>query len=296
MTDVNHRNFSDDLVERRGLAGRVAIVTGAGSGIGLSTARRLAEEGMSVVVGDLDRASAEQVAEQLRGDGFAATAIVADVSDEAQVAAMVEATVAEYGTVDVLHNNAGAVELDVIGRDGDIRRLDVDVWDKTMAVNLRGVMLCTKHTTPVMIEAGRGSIINTSSGSGLTGHSTRAAYGASKAGVNMFTQYTATSFGRDGIRCNAIAPGLIMTPAAERNLTESDMDMFARHTLTRRLGTPEDIAAMVAFLASDEAGFITGQVISVDGGALAHSPTYAEVEILREQKDHDRSREGKLPS
>lgn len=291
-SDVNYRA----LVERRGLAGRVAIVTGAGSGIGLATVRRLAEEGMSVVVSDIDRASAEQVAEQLRGEGRPAIAVVADVADESQVAALMAATLAEYGQIDVLHNNAGAVELDTIGRDGDIRRLDVDVWDRTMAVNLRGVMLCTKHATPTMAEAGRGSIINTSSGSGLSGHSTRSAYGASKAGVNMFTQYTATAFGRDGIRCNAIAPGLIMTPAAERNLTESDIDMFARHALTRRLGTPDDIAAMVAFLASDEAGFITGQVISVDGGALAHSPTYAEVEILRSQKDHDRTRAGKLPS
>lgn len=291
-SDLNHR----ELVERRGLDGRVAIVTGAGSGIGLATARRLAEEGMSVVVSDIDRTSAEQVADRLRGDGRSATAIVADVADETQVAAMVAATVEEYGRIDVLHNNAGAVELDTIGRDGDIRRLDVEVWDRTMAVNLRGVMLCTKHAVSIMADAGRGSIVNTSSGSGLTGHSTRSAYGASKAGVNMFTQYTATAFGRDGIRCNAIAPGLIMTPAAERNLTGSDVDMFARHTLTRRLGTPEDIAAVVAFLASDEAGFITGQIISVDGGALAHSPTYAEVEILRSQKDHDRTRAGKLPS
>lgn len=284
------------LVERRGLAGRVAIVTGGASGIGLATVRRLAEEGMAVVVSDIDRTGAEHAAEELRGAGRTAIAVAADVSDESQVAALIAATVEEYGQIDVLHNNAGAVELDTIGRDGDIRRLDVDVWERTMAVNLRGVMLCTKHVAPTMVEAHRGSIINTSSGSGLTGHSTRSAYGASKAGVNMFTQYTATAFGRDGIRCNAIAPGLIMTPAAERNLTESDVDMFSRHALTRRLGTPEDIAAMVAFLASDEAGFITGQVISVDGGALAHSPTYAEVEILRAQKDHERSRAGKLPS
>lgn len=292
MTDMNDQR----LAELRGLRGRVAIVTGAGSGIGLATARRLAEEGMAVVVSDIDGASAEALTSELRDEGLEAAAIVADVADETQVAEMVASTIERYGQIDVLHNNAGAVELETIGRDGDIRRLDVDVWDKTMAVNLRGVMLCTKHTAPIMAEAERGSIINTSSGSGLTGHSTRAAYGASKAGVNMFTQYTATSLGRDGIRCNAIAPGLIMTPAAVRNLTEGDIEMFARHTLTRRLGTPEDIAAMVAFLASDEAGFITGQVISVDGGALAHSPTYAEVEILREQKDHDRSRDGKLPS
>jgi NAD(P)-dependent dehydrogenase (short-subunit alcohol dehydrogenase family) len=197
--------------------------------------------------------------------------------------------VRRYGQIDVLHNNAGAVELDTIGRDGDLRQLDVDVWDRTLAVNLRGVMLCTKHVAPIMADAGRGSIVNTSSGSGLAGHVTRSAYGASKAGVNAFTQYTATTLGRDGIRCNAVAPGLIMTPAAVRNLSEAEIDMFLRHTLTGRLGTPEDIAAMVAFLASDEAGFITGQVISVDGGALAHSPTYADVEILRAQQVRDRA-------
>lgn len=270
------------------MTGRVAIVTGAGSGIGATTALWLARRGASVAVVDIDGAAAAGVATEIAEDATAtgtAMAVTADVAVEADVVAAVEAVRAELGEIDALHNNAGAVGRDTIGRDGDIRRLDVDVWDRTMAVNLRGTMLFTKHVLPSMIAKGGGAIVNTSSGSGLTGHATRAAYGASKAGVNMFTQYVATAFGRDDVRCNAVAPGLILTPAAERNLSADDVAMFARHTLTTRLGRPEDVAAMVTFLLSDAAGFVTGQIISVDGGALAHTPTYAEVEVLRTERE-----------
>ncbi|MEO6125662.1 MAG: glucose 1-dehydrogenase [Ilumatobacteraceae bacterium] len=284
---INTTDAGRLLVERRRLDGRVAIVTGAGSGIGLFTATRLAAEGMRVVLSDLHLASAAAGAESIRAAGGDAIAIEADVSSEAAVRSMVAETVGHYGTIDALHNNAGAVESDTIGNDLDIRDLDVDIWDKTMAVNLRGVMLCTKHVVPVMVAGGRGSIVNTSSGSALAGHSIRSAYGASKGGINVFTQYTATSFGRLNIRCNAVAPGLILTPAARRNLTAESLDMFERNCLTPRLGEPDDVAALVAFLMSDDAAFITGQIISVDGGALAHSPTYAEVESIRRRDAAD---------
>ena len=282
---TRQRDAGRMLVERRSLAGRVAVVTGAGSGIGLCTATRLATEGMHVVLADLDLDAAEAGAAGIRADGGEAIAVEADVASETAVTAMVAAAVERYGTIDALHNNAGAVELGTIGNDLDIRDLDVDIWDRTMAVNLRGVMLCTKHVVPVMVAGGRGSIVNTSSGSALAGHSIRSAYGASKGGVNVFTQYTATSFGRLLIRCNAVAPGLILTPAARRNLPADAIDMFERNCLTPRLGEPDDVAALVAFLMSDEASFITGQIISVDGGALAHSPTYAEVEVNRRRDE-----------
>ncbi|MDZ7791674.1 MAG: SDR family oxidoreductase [Xanthomonadales bacterium] len=264
MPDDHHRD---------GRSRRVAIVTGAGSGLGLASAERLARDGFAVTVADIDTRAAETVVASITDAGGEAVAFTADVAVEADVVSMVAATIDTFGRIDALHNNAGAVGLDTLGRDGDIRDLDVDVWDRTLAVNLRGVMLGTKHAVPRMLATGGGAIVNTSSGSGLTGHSTRSAYGASKAGVNMFTQYTATTFGQEGIRCNAVAPGLILTPAARRNLTTGDLDMFTRHTLTGFLGEPEDVAALVSFLVSEEARFITGQVISVDGGALAHSPT-----------------------
>jgi NAD(P)-dependent dehydrogenase (short-subunit alcohol dehydrogenase family) len=265
------------------LTGRVAIVTGAGSGIGRASALALALEGAAVLVADISREAAERVAEEVREAGGRAQAQVADVADEASVAAMVAAALKRFGGVDILHNNAAATGWDVLGGDGEITELDLAIWERSLAVNLRGPFLGCKHAIPALLKRGGGAIVNTSSASGLTGDLVRTAYGVSKAGVDGLTRYVATQYGKRGIRCNAVAPGVIETPALRQNVPAEQVALFERHHLTPRLGTPENVAAAVVFLASDDAAFITGQVISVDGGLLAHHPTVAEARALGER-------------
>ncbi|HEU4428617.1 MAG TPA: SDR family NAD(P)-dependent oxidoreductase [Myxococcota bacterium] len=265
------------------LAGRVAIVTGGGSGIGRASALALAREGAAVVVADLSEERAGFVAAEIASAGGRAHAQPVDVAEEASVVAMVDAAVTRFGGLDVLHNNAAATDWSVLGGDGELAELELAIWERTLAVNLRGVLLGCKHAIPRLLARGGGSIVNTSSASGSTGDLVRTAYGVSKAGVDGLTRYVATQYGKRGIRCNAIAPGVIETPALRQNVPPEQVALFERHHLTPRLGTPEDIANAVVFLASDDAAFITGQIISVDGGLLAHHPTVAEVRALGER-------------
>lgn len=265
-----------------GLEGRVAIVTGAASGIGRATSFALAAAGASVLVADLNGEGAATTAAEMTGRGFRAHGFAADVGDETSIQAMVEAAVSTFGGLDILHNNAADSDPALQSRDLGVTELETDVWDRTMRVNLRGPMLGCKHAIPRMIERGGGAIINTSSASGLTGDIARAAYAASKAGLQSLTQSVATQYGKQGIRCNAIAPGIIATPALAANISPEQVAVYLGNTLTPRLGVPEDIAAAVVFLASDLAGFITGQILSVDGGLLAHHPAVAEMRKLAE--------------
>jgi len=266
------------------LNNRVAIVTGAASGIGRATASALAEAGAAVGVADLNLDGAEDVADSIRAAGFRAAALLVDVAEEDSIAAMVAEAVQRFGGLDILHNNAAASGAEIVGRDGEITELDVEIWDHTMQVNLRGPMLGCKHAIPHMLERGGGSIIQTSSASGLRGDLARAAYGSSKAGLDSLTRYVAAQYGKQGIRCNSIAPGVISTPALEDNIPAEALDAYLRSTLTPRLGRPEDIASAVVFLASDQSAFITGQVLSVDGGTLSQHPS---VPALREQLPSD---------
>jgi NAD(P)-dependent dehydrogenase (short-subunit alcohol dehydrogenase family) len=256
------------------LAGKVCIVTGAGSGIGRASAHALAKQGARVVVADIDGASARKVAGEI---GAAALPATADVSDEAQVREMVRSAVDGFGGLDVLHNNAADSSAATMGRDGDLLELDAAVWDRAFAVNARGVMLGCKHAIPAMLARGGGSIVNTSSVSSLRGDAHRAAYGASKGAVNALTLYVATMYGKRGIRCNAIAPGVIRTPALDQNVPREALAVYEGNTLVPRLGLPEDIAAAVVWLASDESAFVTGQVILIDGGTMSHHPTWAQL-------------------
>jgi NAD(P)-dependent dehydrogenase (short-subunit alcohol dehydrogenase family) len=262
------------------LANKVAIVTGAASGIGRATALRMAREGACVVVGDLNLAGAEAVVKEIAAAGGRAAPQQANVADEGSVMAMIDRAVREFGGLDVLHNNAAASDAETMSRDGDIVDLDVAIFDRTIAVNLRGPLLGCKHAIPRMLARGGGAIVNTSSAAAAVGDPVRTAYGASKAGLEALTRYVATQYGKRGIRCNAIAPGVIETPAVAANVPREWMAIYERSHLTPRLGRPEDIAAAVVFLASDDAAFITGQVLGVDGGLLAHHPAFGE--FLRE--------------
>ena len=252
------------------LEGKVAIVTGGGGGIGGATARALAREGASVVVADLDGARAEGVAQAITASDGNAVSVTADLSEEAEVAAAITATMARYGRLDILHNNAALTESDFLSRDTQVTDLSLDVWERTMAVNLRSQMLMCKHVIPEMVRDGGGSIINMSSGASLKGDRTRTAYGVSKAGVNTLTMYVATSHGKQGVRVNTIVPGLIITDAVRAHLTDQMLAGLGRATLTPYVGEPEDVANLVVFLASDESRYITGQMIAIDGGMSSH--------------------------
>ena len=257
------------------LDGKVAVVTGAASGIGRACALSMADEGAAVTVADRNAHGAAEVAEQIQAAGGRALPIEVDVSIPDAVQAMVTRTVTEFGGLDILHNNAAVLDPDLRAGDTDVVTLDLAVWERTLAVNLTGPMLGCRYAIPEMVKRGGGSIINTSSAAAFAGDFVRCAYGSSKGGLNSLTTYVATAFGKDGIRCNAIAPGVILTPAVAALHTPGSMAELATHHLTETLGDPEDVAVAVVFLAGDASGFITGQVLTLDGGFGCHMPTYA---------------------
>jgi NAD(P)-dependent dehydrogenase (short-subunit alcohol dehydrogenase family) len=252
------------------LNGKVAIVTGGGGGIGGATARALAREGASVLVVDVNEEAATSVAQGIRGADGVAASFRADLSEEQEVEAVIAEVVKRFGRLDVLHNNAALTDSDFLSADTAVTELSLEVWERTLAVNLRSQMLMCKHAVPIMVDQGGGSIINMSSGASLKGDRTRTAYGVSKAGVNALTLYVATSHGKKGIRANTILPGLVITDAVRAHLKEEMLASLSKATLTPKVGQPDDIADVVVFLASDESRYITGQMLAVDGGMSAH--------------------------
>lgn len=251
----------------RGLEGKVAVVAGGGSGIGAATAVRLAEEGASVGVGDIVATNAEVVAASIRADGGRATAIEFDMADDRSVASLVAAAVDEFGGLDLMHANAADLSADVIMRDTDAVDVELDVFDRTIAVNLRGYLLCTRHAIPEMLRRGGGVLVYTSSAAGHVGEPERPSYAVSKSGINALMRHVSSRFGRQGVRANCVAPGLILTQTIRDNTDATFLEFALGLGRSPRLGEPEDIAAAVAFLMSDDAGWITGQVVSVDGGS-----------------------------
>jgi NAD(P)-dependent dehydrogenase (short-subunit alcohol dehydrogenase family) len=251
----------------RGLAGKVAVVAGGGSGIGAATARRLAAEGAAVVVGDLDGDNAEAVAAEVRDAGGHAVAARFDISVDEEVGALIGVALAEFGGLDHMHANAADLSPETIGRDSDALTVPLEVFDRTLTVNLRGHLLCTRHALEPIIERGGGAVVYTSSAAGHMGERERPSYAAAKAGINSLARHVASRWGRDGIRANAVAPGLVLTPAMADTIAPEFEEYALGVGRSPRLGRPDDIAAMVAFLMSDDAEWINGQVLSVDGGA-----------------------------
>jgi NAD(P)-dependent dehydrogenase (short-subunit alcohol dehydrogenase family) len=251
----------------RGLDNKIVVVAGGGSGIGAATAVRLAEEGASVVVGDLVGDNAEAVAAGIRATGGRAVSAQFDISVDDSVAALVAVAVAEFGGLDALHANAADLSEAVIMQDSDAVAVDLGVFDRTIAVNLRGHLLCTRHAIPLLFERGGGTIIYTSSAAGHVGEPQRPSYGISKSGLNALMRHVSARWGREGIRANCVAPGMVLTKTIRDNSEQEFRDYALSLGRSRRLGEPEDIAAAVAFLMSDDASWITAQVISVDGGS-----------------------------
>ncbi|MCL4765243.1 MAG: SDR family oxidoreductase [Hyphomicrobiaceae bacterium] len=250
------------------LKDKVCIITGGGSGIGRAACLMFAKEGARLAVADKRMEAARVVVEECASLGGRAIAIEVDVAQAADARRMVDETVAAFGRLDVLLNNAG------YGIAGSVLETDEDAWDDLMAVNVRGVFLCTKYAIPAMKTGGGGSIVNTASVVANIGIRNRAAYCASKGAVAALTRAVAIDHVADGIRCNAIAPGTIDTPYFADIIGASPDAAALRKGLEQRqlmgrLGTPEEIAAGMLFLASDESRFATGSILTIDGGMTA---------------------------
>jgi NAD(P)-dependent dehydrogenase (short-subunit alcohol dehydrogenase family) len=255
------------------LAGKVIVVTGAAGNLGGCMAKLLSARGARLVLSDIDQARVERLRDELREGGGDAVAHVTDVTQEEQVRDLMAFAVSERGGIDVLVNNAG-----LLGQEHQIQLTDLEaaLWDRTMDVNLRSVFLTSKAAIPHLVERGGGSIINISSAASMSGYLMSNAYAASKGGVNVLTKYIATQYGKRNVRCNAVLPGIHLSEEARARTAGESLEKLAEHCMLPRLGVPEDIAKVVAFLASDDAFYITAQLLQVDGGLLDHVPQMAE--------------------
>lgn len=260
--------FSVTLMQRFGrpataptgrLAGKVAIVTGAARGIGAATARLMVTEGASVVLGDIDADGVHALAEEF---GDRAVAQRADVTVEADIAALVQTAKERFGRLDVLHNNAVATT----PLDTDATGTSDEVWLATFGVVVMAAVHGCRHAIPVMSETGGGSIVNTSSGAARTSAGSRIAYGSCKAALETFTNYVANLHGAAGVRCNAVAPGFVLTEGTRELFDDQRLSQFAQSAAAGRVCSPDEVAEVVVYLASDDARYVSGQVVAVNGG------------------------------
>jgi NAD(P)-dependent dehydrogenase (short-subunit alcohol dehydrogenase family) len=252
----------------KGLNGKVAVVAGGAGGIGTATSIRLGEEGARVVVGDLDGQSARDVADEIVRSGGTAVGIAFDIAVEEEVAGLVATAVEEFGGLDILHANAADLSPATIGQDSDASQIALEVFDRTMQVNMRGHLLCVRHGIPELLKRGGGAVVFTSSVAAFAGEPERPAYAMAKSAINALVRHVASRWGKDGIRANAVAPGLVLTGPVREAISPEFREQVLQMSRSPRLGAPEDIAAMVAFLASSDGEWVNGQVISVDGGTI----------------------------
>lgn len=251
----------------QGLAERVAVVVGGATGIGAATAARLGAEGCRVVVGDVAADAAKQTAARIVAAGGTASPVAFDLAEPASVSSLIDSAATTYGGIDLLFN-VGA-DMSTIRADTDVVDIDFDVWDRVMAVNLRGYVAAMKYAIPRMLASGGGAIVNMSSAAAFQGEPARPAYATAKAGIGALTRHVASRWGKDGIRCNAVAPGFTATEAIRSVPQWPDLQAGALKRIRgTRVGDPADIAALVAFLLSEEGAWINGQVVNIDGGTV----------------------------
>ena len=252
------------------LANKVALITGGSNGIGKATAERFVKEGAKVIIADHNLERAEKLASSLRDNEFHAQAVMFEASDIKSATKAVDKAIEFFGGIDCIVNNVGGSDL---SKDLCVCKLDIKYFDEVMHVNLRSMIATAQAALPYMKDKKEGTIINVASIGGLLGDKRGTLYGISKAGVINLTRYIATQYGHYGIRCNGVAPGLVLTPAAIDNLTPEERDKFTQYNSLPFAGKPEDIAGIITFLASEDARYISGQTIIADGGMSCHNPT-----------------------
>jgi NAD(P)-dependent dehydrogenase (short-subunit alcohol dehydrogenase family) len=248
------------------LEAKTVVLFGGAGGIGTACSIRAGTEGANVVVGSLHSQNAETVAAEIVGKGGQAIGLGVDIRSEDSIAEVVEAAVRTFGAIDAVHVNAADMSPETVGKDTDAASIELDVFDRSVATNLRGYLACTQHVLPHLLERGGGSIVYTSSAAAFVGEPERPAYAITKGGVTSLVWHVASKWGRDGIRANAVAPGPTVSAAVEEQLPPGYRETMLASIRSRRLGRPDDIAAMVVLLLSPEGEWINGQVISVDGG------------------------------
>lgn len=270
------------MINSLSLEGKVAIITGGAGGIGSETVKLMLLRGARIAVADRDETRARELATGLDSSGRRVIALALGLADEASIQSMVSATLEHFGRLDILHNNAAALSPELAALDQDIEHMTTAAWDQTFTVNCRGSMIASREALPHLVRS-RGCIVNTVSNLALQGHIIQAAYSASKAALIQMTRSIAASHGKRGVRCNAVAPGMTLTPALKEAFPLEIRKMVEAETLRDRLGEPQDIAEVVAFLASDAARNITGQVIVADGGLASHVPGLSGLQSPHEE-------------
>lgn len=264
--------MSDDTsISCRRMAGKVAVIAGAATGIGRASAWRLSQEGAAVVVGSPagEQAHIDSLVEQIGKAGGQALGCVFDATDEASIAAMIDAATGRFGGLDAVHANFA--DLRVIFEDSDILSVSDAVLERTLDVNLKGMARITRHALPKLLERGGGAMIYTSSTASKVGEAVRPCYAMAKAGINALVRHVASGWGRQGVRANAVMPGLVITPEKRTTMPSDLQDQVLAAGRSPRLGEVEDIAAMVALLASRDGEWINGQCIAVDGGSTLNN-------------------------